>query len=141
MDPIFCLDIYELASKVQFFNKTSPMQGIGYFQNLRNFLDFLGGIFQQNLFWGFFWRFFGGVFVWEEFFGGIFLEDFLGRIFLGGFFWEDFFGRIFWEDFLGGFFWEEFFGRNYLVEFYKELMFLSRFWGNFVSMQGRRKDF
>jgi hypothetical protein len=46
---------------------------------------------------------------------------------LGGFFWEDFFG-------------EEFFGRNYLVDFYKELMFLSRFWGNFVSMEGRRKE-
>ena len=41
------------------------------------------------------------------------------------------FGRIFWE---------EFFGRNYLVEFYKELMFLSRFWGDFVSMEGRRKE-
>ena len=40
-----------------------------------------------------------------------------------------FFGRIF----LGGFFWEEFFGRNYLV------MFLSRFWDNFVSIEGRRK--
>ena len=50
---------------------------------------------------------------------------------MGGFFWEDFFGRIFWE---------EFFVRNYLVDFYKELMFLSRFWGNFVSMEGRRKE-
>ena len=47
------------------------------------------------------------------------------RIFLGGFFWEDF---------LGGFFWEEFFGKNYLVEIDKELTFLSRFWGDFVSM-------
>ena len=37
-----------------------------------------------------------------------------------------FFGRIFWE---------EFFGRNYLVEINKELMFLSRFWGN-----ARKKD-
>ena len=40
---------------------------------------------------------------------------------------------------MGGFFWriflEEFFGRNYLVEINKELMFLSRFWGNFVSME------
>ena len=53
----------------------------------------------------------------------IFWEDFFGRIFLGGFFWEDF---------LGGFFWEEFFGRNYLVEINKELMYFSRFWGNFV---------
>ena len=33
---------------------------------------------------------------------------------------------------------EDFFGRNYLVDF-KELMFLSRFWDNFVSMEGRRK--
>ena len=49
------------------------------------------------------------------------MEEFFGRNFLGGFFWEDFFGRIFWE---------EFFGRNYLVEINKELMFLSRFWGN-----------
>jgi hypothetical protein len=57
------------------------------------------------------------------------LEAFFGRIFLGAFFWEHF---------LGGFFWEEFFGRYYLVDFYKELMFLSRFWGNFVSMEGRR---
>ena len=54
-------------------------------------------------------------------------------------FFEVFFGRIFWEDFLRGFIWEEFFGRNYFVDFYKELMFLSRFWGNFVSMEGRRK--
>ena len=49
---------------------------------------------------------------------------------MGGFFWEDFLGRIFWE---------EFFGRNYLVEINKELMILSRFWGNFVSMQGRKE--
>ena len=63
--------------------------------------------------------------------GGIFWEDF---------FWEDFLGGFFTEDFLGGFFWEEFFGRNYSVDFYKKLMFLSRFWGNFVSMEGRRKE-
>ena len=108
------------------------MKGSGYFQNLRFFLrncletfwvfgNFLGGIF-------------GGIF-WRNFLGEIFWEDFFGRIFLGGFFWEDF---------LGGFFWEEFFGRNYLVEINKELMFLSRFWGNFVSMhkeEGRRKKF
>ena len=53
---------------------------------------------------------------------------------MGGFFWEDFLGRIFWEGFLG---------RNYLVELNKELMFLSRFWGNFVSMhrkEGRKKS-
>jgi hypothetical protein len=56
--------------------------------------------------------------------------------FIVEFFLNDFFGRIF----LGGFFWDEFFGRNYLVDFYKELMFLSRFWDNFVSMEGRRKE-
>ena len=55
---------------------------------------------------------------------------------MGGIFLEEFFGRFF----LGGFFGEEFFGRNYLVEINKELMFLSRFWGNFVSMEGRRKE-
>ena len=51
--------------------------------------------------------------------------------------------RIFWKDFFGRIFWEEFFGRNYLVEINKELMFLSRFWGIFVSMhkEGRRKEF
>jgi hypothetical protein len=30
-------------------------------------------------------------------------------------------------------------GRDYLVEVIKELMFLSRFWGNFVSMH-RKKE-
>ena len=70
-------------------------------------------------------------------FGGIFLEDFFWRYFFG----RIFLGRFFWEDFLGGFFWEEYFGRNYLVEINKELMFLSRFLGNFVSMQeGRRTN-
>ena len=70
--------------------------------------------------------------------GGIFWEEFFGRYFLGGFF-----GRIFLGGFLGGLFWKEFFGRNYLVEINKELMFLSRFWGNFVSRQkeGRRRNF
>ena len=43
---------------------------------------------------------------------------------------EDFF----WRNFFGGFF-----GRNYLVGINKELMFLSRFWNNFVSMEGRRR--
>ena len=66
---------------------------------------------------------------------GYFLEDFLGRIFL-----EDFLGSISLGGiFVGGFFWEEFFGRNYLVEINKELMFLPRFSGNFVSLQGRRR--
>ena len=55
---------------------------------------------------------------------GIFLEDFFK-----GIFWEDFLGGLFWEDFWEDFL-EEFFGRNYLIEINKELMFLSRFWGN-----------
>ena len=67
-----------------------------------------------------------GEIFWEDFFW----EDFLGGFFLGGFFWEDS---------LGGIFWEEFFGRTYLVEINKELMFLSRFWFFFVSMQGRKE--
>ena len=50
---------------------------------------------------------------------------------MGGFFWEDFFERIFWE---------EFFWRNYFVEIKKELMFLSRFWVSFVSMQKKKKE-
>ena len=33
---------------------------------------------------------------------------------------------------------EEFFGRSYLVEINKELMFLSRFGGNFFSIPGRK---
>ena len=41
------------------------------------------------------------------------------------------------EDCFGGFF-----VRNHSIEINKELMFLSRFWGNFVSKkkEGRRKD-
>jgi hypothetical protein len=62
-------------------------------------------------------------------------RKFFKRIFFGGIFWEKSFGRIL----LGGFCWEEFFGKNYLVEINKELMFLSRFWGNFVSMH-RKKE-
>ena len=77
-------------------------------------LDFLGGIFSR-------------IFC-EDFF----LEEFFGDIFLDNLFWDNFFGGFFWEDFLGRIFVEEFFGRNYLVEINKELMFLSRFWGNFV---------
>ena len=57
------------------------------------------------------------------------MEELFGRIFR-----EDFFGR----NFLGGYLWKEFFERNYLVEINKELMFLSRFLDNFVSIQGRR---
>ena len=98
-----------------------------------------------NIFLEIVWKFFGffGGIIWELFsrifgmifWGGIFWEIFFGRIILGGFFW----GGIVWEDFLGGFFSEEFLGRNYLVEINKELMFLSRFWGNFVLMH--RKNF
>ena len=56
--------------------------------------------------------------------------DFFGRIFLGGFILEDL---------LGGYFREELLSRNYLVEIKEELIFLSRFLGNFVSMQEGRK--
>ena len=88
----------------------------------------------MGIFWEFFRNFLRGFFG-RNFFEGIFWEKFFGRIFLGGFFWEDFSGRIFF----GRIFWEEFFGRNYLVEINKELMFLSKFWGNFVSMPGRKE--
>ena len=71
------------------------MEGIGYFQNLRNFLEI-------------FWIFLG---IFWEFFKRIFLEEFIWRNFLGEIFWEDFF----WKDFLGGFlgriFWEELISR------------------------------
>ena len=63
----------------------------------------------------------------EKFFEGIFWEKFFGRIFLGGFFGRIIFRRIF----LGGILW---------VEINQELMFLSRFWGIFVSMQGRKEE-
>ena len=63
------------------------------------------------------------------------MEDFFG----GYFFWMNFLEVFFERIFLGGFFWKEFFGRSYLVDFCKELMFLSRFWGNFISMEGRRR--
>jgi hypothetical protein len=68
------------------------MKGIGYFQNLRNFL--------RNIL-DYFWNF------WRNLFGGIFWEKFFGRIF-----WEDFFGKIFMEDFLGEILWEELLSRN-----------------------------
>ena len=71
--------------------------------------------------------------------GGNILLEFREK-FLGGFFGRIFLGALFWEDFLGGFFWEEFFGKNYLVDIIKELIFLSRFWGNFVSIKERRKE-
>ena len=67
--------------------------------------------------------------------GGFLWEDFFGRIFLGGFF-----GRIFLRVFFERIVWEEFFVRNYFVEIKKELMFLSRFWVSFVSMQKKKKE-
>ena len=60
----------------------SAMKGMGYFQNLRIYLDISGN----------FLEFFRRIFFWRNFFGGISLEEFFGRIFLGGFFWEDFLG-------------------------------------------------
>jgi hypothetical protein len=45
--------------------------------------------------------------------------------------------RIFLEDFFG----RIFFGRNYLVEINKELMFLSRFWGNLSQCQEEGQEF
>ena len=64
--------------------------------------------------------------------------DSLRRTSLGGSFGGIFLVESFWEDFLGGFS----FGRNYLVKIDKELIFLSGFWGNFVSIhkEGRRKE-
>ena len=62
--------------------------------------------------------------------GGFFGRNFWWT-FLGGFFWEVLFWRICWEDI---------FGRNYLVEIKEELIFLSRFLGNFVSMQEGMKE-
>ena len=53
------------------FRPPSAMKGIGYFQNLRNFL--------RIYFWKFF-GFFGNVL--GGFFGGIFLEDFFEGILL-----------------------------------------------------------
>ena len=76
-----------------------------------------------EIFWEIFWKF------WE------FLREFFWNFF-GGFFWRNLFGGIFWERFYGRIFLEEFFGRNYLLEINKELMFLSRVWGN----ARRRKD-
>ena len=51
------------------------MKGIGYFHNLRNFLEmfwiFSGTNFSGGFFWG---KFFGGPF-WEEFFGKNYLVE------------------------------------------------------------------
>ena len=59
------------------------------------------------------------------------MENFLVGFSGGIFFSRILLGDIFW----GGFFGKDFFGRTYLAEINNELMFLSRFWGNFVSMQ------
>ena len=68
-------------------------------------------------------------------FGELFRRNFLEEFLLEEFFWKNFLGEIFWEDFFRGrIFLKEFFGRNNLVEINKELMFLSRFRGYFVSM-------
>ena len=58
------------------------MKGMGYFQNLRNFLDSLGN--------------FGGYFL--GFFKKIFLEEFFGKNFLGEFFLEHFWEEFFWRN-------------------------------------------
>ena len=74
-------------------------KGIGYFQNLRNFLRNCLEIFLD--FWGIFlkflWKFFG------NFSEGFFVEEF---------FWQNFLGKNFWKDFLGGYFLRGFFGRE-----------------------------
>ena len=60
------------------FRPPSAIKGIGYFQNLRNFLDFFW------IFGSIFGDFFGGI-VWEIFFRIIFWEDFF-KTFLEEFF-------------------------------------------------------
>ena len=57
----------------------SAMKGIGYFQNLRNFLRFFLDFFLE-IFWEddeFFWRNFFGEFFWKDVLGGILLEELL----------------------------------------------------------------
>jgi hypothetical protein len=85
------------------FRPLSAMYGIGYFQNLMNFLKNCLEIFWIVLE-------FSGEFFVRNFLGEMFWEDFFGRNFLGGFF-----GR----NFQGGIFWEEFFGRNSLFTLLK----------------------
>ena len=51
------------------------MKGIGYFENLRNVVDF----FWRNFLEGFLWEFFLGVFFGEYFFGRLFCEEFFER--------------------------------------------------------------
>ena len=107
------------------FRPPSAMKGIGYFHNLR-------------IVWEMFWKFFG--LFWELI--GNFLGGFFRGIFLEVLFWRNFFGGFFWRIFLRGFFRSNFFGRHYLVEeINKEWMFLSRFWGNFVSIHRKKEEF
>ena len=54
------------------------MKGIGYFQNLRNFLRFFLDFFLE-IFWED-----------DKFFGEIFLENFFGRMFWEEFFWRNY---------------------------------------------------
>ena len=127
------------------FRPPSAMMGIGYFQNLRKilriFLDSLGnflGHFQEDffggIFWDIFWRNFLGEIFWEDFFWRTFLEDSFGE-FLGGYFREDLLRGFFREDLLRGFL-----GGITQQKLTRNWMFLSKFWCNFVSMQGRRKE-
>ena len=95
-------------------------RGIGYFQNLRNFLRNCLKTFLE--FFDFF--FFGIIWNFLEFFLKLFgnsSEGFFWRSFFGGIFLEEFFGRNFLVGFLGGFledcFLEEFFGRDSLFYF------------------------
>ena len=55
------------------------MKGIGFFQNLRIFLNF-EGIFRRIFLEEFFWRNFLGGFLWEDFF----MEEFFVYIFKEG---------------------------------------------------------
>ena len=74
--------------------------------------------------------------IFKIFFGNFL--DCLGKLF--GNFFEGSFGRIFWEISFGSSFWGVIFWRNYLVEINKGLMFLSRFWGYFVSMHRKKEE-
>ena len=72
--------MFKLKQARKGFRPTSAMKGMGYFQNLRNFLDIFW------IFLGIFWKFFKiflKEFLWrnflEKFFGGIFLEELFGR--------------------------------------------------------------
>ena len=94
------------ASKCDVGNWTFSL-GIGYFQNLRNFLrnclKFFGKFLEFKKI--FFFEFLGNFpKTKRNLFGGFFERNFLEEIFLEDFFWEDYF-----EDFLGGILREKFF--------------------------------